>query len=184
MIVNKSLDLINILVNVSEKYLFSGQAKLKSSPYEKADKIVFGNSVANIVIAGSNMRIIFRIHYRYDSGEDVIKSTLRKEKISRVYTDDYFLEQCNLIAGRMKSTFAEFDSNIGISIPVKTNGFDDMFLEFKTDGEYTSDWHWDVNVSDIPIHCSALIEILDTNFDINGKVTSLDVDAEDDLEFF
>ena len=60
------------------------------------------------------------------SKENTISFLPTKKKI-----DDYFLESCNLVAGRVKHGLTEGNSDIGISIPIKTKGFDDLFFTLK-----------------------------------------------------
>jgi hypothetical protein len=146
---------------LTQSLLFNGEFILEKDPFSKTDRIIFGQKIANILVAGPDLRVIIRIHFTDAMGDDVLKKYLATKEVSIKKIDDYFLECCNLIAGRLKQSFAENDFNVGISIPIKTKGYDDLFFAVTSNDDVTFEWHWDLHHEiNSRIHFSLFIEIL------------------------
>jgi hypothetical protein len=174
--------LANIIANLSSAVVFNGQFKKSGDVYQQVDKVLFGHRIANIVVAGSEMRMIFKIHYSEVLGKLLYTKFLNNPNPSMQMIDDYFLETCNLAAGRIKHGFGDEGTNLGISIPIKTKAFDDLFFNLKTDGEYSSEWHWDVSFEDITVHFSVFTELLNLEMKIDESLEQ--VQEVEELEFF
>jgi len=171
------------VANLIKQVVFNGEFKVSSPPAQTVEKVIFGQKIANIVVAGPELRLILKIHYTDGLGEYFLKRYLNAKEFPSNKIDDFFLENCNLAAGRMKHGLVSEESSLGISIPIKTKGFDDLFFTLSTDGEFCSEWHWDFSSDDnVTVHCSLFIEILNNKL----KIMLPDEDAAkvDELEFF
>ena len=126
--------------------------------------------------------MIFKIHYSTELGKILIKNSGNNLEISDQGIDDFFLESCNLAAGRIKSAFSGQETNLGISIPIKTKAFDDLFFNIQTDGEFCSEWHWDAVSEGYSVHLSVFLELL--NLDLKIDPSLEETHQVDELEFF
>lgn len=177
-----SKEIANHVADLTKRMLFNNEYELEKPPYSEADKIIFGQKIANILVAGAEIRIIIRIHYTDAMGDEFLKKYSAAKEISYKKIDDYFMECCNMVAGRLKQSFAENDFNVGISIPVRTKGFDDLFFAVTSNEDVTFEWHWDLFSSvGTSIHFSIFIELLT---DENVKKMVFKNDSNDEVEFF
>lgn len=152
------------VTNLTQKLLFNSEFVLMEPPVTKVDRVIFGQKIANILVAGQDLRIIIRIHFTDLMGDIFLRRYSAAKEVNAKKIDDYFLESCNLIAGRLKQSLADHKFNVGISIPVKTKGFDDLFFTVTPNDDVTTEWHWDlISKNDIIIHFSLFIELLDDN---------------------
>lgn len=170
------------VANLTKTLLFNNEFNMDKPPLSESDRIIFGQKIANILVAGADLRIIIRIHYTDAMGDEFLKKYSAAKEISSKKIDDYFLECCNLIAGRLKQSFADNDFNVGISIPVKTKGFDDLFFAVTSNDDVTFEWHWDLNSqTGTVIHFSLFIELLT---DANVSKMQFKEEVQDEVEFF
>jgi hypothetical protein len=178
-----SFKVASAVANLIKQVVFNGEFEVKSPPVQKVDRVLFGQKIANIVVAGAELRLILKVHYTDSLGEHFLRKYLNAKEFPCNKIDDFFLETCNLAAGRMKHGLVSEESSLGISIPIKTKGFDDLFFTLSTDGEFCSEWHWDfVSKDDIVVHSSLFIEILNNNLTLN--LQDQDANKVDELEFF
>lgn len=172
--------LANIILNITTPVLFNGGLNVASPPSRTVDRVLFGQRISNIVVAGPDLRLIFKIHYTHEIGNLLLGNagSVANEGV----IDDYFKESCNIAAGRLKSRFEGQGTLLGISIPIKTKAFDELFYSVQSGGEYITEWHWDLSRDDISVHVSVFVELLNPEFKISSSLEEVKVDEE--LEFF
>ena len=172
----------NHVALLSKTMLFNDEFEIESEIYKENERIIFGQKIANILVAGEDLRIIIRIHYTDQLGDYILHNYSASKVVTSQKIDDYFLECCNLLAGRLKQSFYENDFNVGISIPVKTKGFDDLFFAVTSNEDVTFEWHWDLTSGkESHVHFSLFIELLS---DDKIKTMNFNHDTSDDVEFF
>ena len=171
------------IAKVIKDTLFNKEFEMKVDPVRETDRVLFGQKIANIVIAGAEMRLIFKLHYTEILGEKIMKRSGSTGYLSTQKIDDFFLECCNMVGGRIKQIFTDKNSNVGISIPIRTKGFDELFFTLGQQNEFCSEWHWDLSASDdTTVHCSLFIEILDSTFIFN--LDDYQGSQVEEMEFF
>jgi CheY-specific phosphatase CheX len=173
----------NYLSQLSKTILFEGQATMTETANSKVSKVIFGQKIANIVIAGPELRLIFKIHFTDELGKSFFQKVLKLANSTSQSVEDYFLESCNLLAGRIKQLLSDKNTNVGISIPIKTKGFDDLFFNLAAQNAFCTEWHWDLAVQELSIHCSLFVELLDINYKVEFEDVS-ETSTEDEVEFF
>ncbi len=178
-----SLEIARTIAKVIRDTLFNKELDMKAEPSRETDRVLYGQKIANIVIAGAEMRLIFKLHYTDILGENLMRRSGMNGYISNQKIDDFFLECCNMIGGRIKQIFSEKNSNVGISIPIRTKGFDELFFTLGQGNEFCSEWHWDLCATDsTTVHCSLFIEILDSSFIFN--LDDYQSSQVEEMEFF
>ena len=84
------------------------------------------------------------------------------DQISEKQAIDYFKEYGNLVAGHVITLFGESNIELGISLPLCTRGFYEVFSDY-TEYQYPvvsySDF-WELQVNGHAVFCSAQYEIL------------------------
>ncbi|MFY7931000.1 MAG: hypothetical protein ACOVS5_19185, partial [Oligoflexus sp.] len=99
-----------------------------------------------ILLAGEGGKIMFKAHYSSADIQGLVARALNKDvdKINRQLTSDFMREYCNLTAGVIKARLAEVGIHTGLSIPIVTRGFDEIW---RVDRELSSEiisydaWH-------------------------------------------
>src|SRR4051794_4093544 len=86
---------------------------------------VFGKWMTLIILAGGPLRITLKIHYKTTD----IKNLGSKDGIDlSIHSSSFMKELCNLIAGWMKRKLDQNGLTLGISLPVSSHGFDEVFF--------------------------------------------------------
>jgi uncharacterized protein YhdP len=57
-----------------------------------------------------------------------------------------------------------------------------MFFNLRTDGEFSSEWHWDIAFEDTTMHCSVFVELLNMDMQIDPSLEQFQ--EVEELEFF
>jgi len=86
--------------------------------------------VALILITGADIKVTFKIYFKVRGAQSMI-APMFKLSASQVPTEDavdFVRESCNLVAGRLKTVWAGLGFKTGISLPVVTRAFDDLFF--------------------------------------------------------
>ncbi|HLA35604.1 MAG TPA: hypothetical protein VJ001_12135 [Rhodocyclaceae bacterium] len=127
-----------------------------------ADRMVF------ILLSGDPIRITFKIHFDTKTAKKLAFGVFGGKSASDISIKlafDYAKEYCNLVAGSVATLFEKIRVDLGISLPLCTRGFYEVFLDY-TEREhpiiaYSDFWRLQANGNEV--YCSALIEILDKN---------------------
>ncbi len=127
---------------------------------------ILANNMVFILVSGDALRITFKVHFNLDAGRHLAYRVFggdAPEHITVRQAIDYFKEYGNLVAGSIATLFERIDIGLGMSLPLCTRGFYEVFSDYTETESPTvmySDF-WVLQVNDQSLNCSALIEILD-----------------------
>lgn len=176
---------LSVLISkVSKNYFLDGSFELIDSPYVIPDKAVHRHFVSNILICNPQIRMIYKVHYGYEKSFEILKDSL-SSGITNEKIDDYYREVCNLIAGRVKLIFQEHDFSLGISIPLKNDGFDELYFPVRIDN-LSGEYFWNLKKDHNDILMSLYVEILQPDALDSIDLSEIDVVSgdQDEMEFF
>ena len=127
-------------------------------------KILASNMVF-ILVSGDAVRLTFKVHFNTRTAKNLALRIFGGEsadQISEKQAIDYFKEYGNLVAGHVITLLGESNIELGISLPLCTRGFYEVFSDY-TEYQYPvvsySDF-WELHVNGHAVFCSAQYEIL------------------------
>ncbi|MCX6128023.1 MAG: hypothetical protein NTX25_03035 [Proteobacteria bacterium] len=90
---------------------------------------VHAHWMAFILLAGEGGKITFKAHYSSGDIQSIVALALNKnlDEINSDLISDFMREYCNLTAGFIKSRLAQVGIHAGLSIPIVTRGFDEIW---------------------------------------------------------
>lgn len=119
--------------------------------------------VAMILVSGPEIRITFKVHFALTQAIAIVidptappvnvNDTERMKSLSF----DFMKEYCNLYAGSMKRVLGDVGLETGISLPMLTRGFDEIYFP-KGDFIKTFDIFWQLNSALGSFVCSLYVE--------------------------
>lgn len=127
---------------------------------------ILANNMVFILVSGDALRVTFKVHFNLRDAKHLafrIFGGAAPEDISGKQAIDYFKEYGNLVAGSVVTQFEKLDVGLGISLPLCTRGFYEVFSDYseKQHPIITHSDFWKLDVSGQQIFCSALLEIMD-----------------------
>lgn len=158
--------------------------KVDTIEVENKDDFCYGHWMAFIMISGSAIRIMLKVHFKRSTAIDILGSKTSgesQEKAERMAMD-FMKEQCNLMAGSLKTSFNNAKIITGLSIPLVTRGFDEAVFSDKIDKSKITDV-WKLEWPGGSMTCSSVAEILDWNQFTNFSVEEDDDEDEEDGVF-
>lgn len=128
---------------------------------------ILGNWMSLILVSGDSLRITLKLHFCYKDLKNIAYPIYGKqsaEELSDQQSLDFVKELCNLTAGYLVQIFEDNDLHIGISLPLCTRGFYEIFSDYKSSTYPIIKYNdiWSLEYEDINIMGSVIIEILDT----------------------
>ena len=101
----------------------SGLGQISIIERSKWDEFCYGSRLAMITIAGLNFQVMIKVHFDPQTCLQAFSSdrTIR-------WFEDCLREYCNLLAGAIKKVFQSHDILCGISLPIVTAGYDEIFF--------------------------------------------------------
>lgn len=83
-----------------------------------------------ILISGRYLRLTFKAHYSSDVAKNLAARAMGRSgsDITDHQAADFMKEFCNLTAGGIKKYFEDLGQSVGISLPLVTRGFDELFF--------------------------------------------------------
>lgn len=146
-------------------------------------KKIFGHWMSLISISGDQLHITFKVQFsiamaRAYAGDGFEENS---HEISNSHSKDFIREFCNLLAGIIKNKLAENNIVVGISLPLLSRGFDNLFFA-TTDPSGTSVDRWKLAYQSLEIFCISETDVvnqftLDKNFNESMSVSG-------NVEFF
>lgn len=149
-----------------------------------ADDFLYGHWMSLILVSGSAIRVILKVHFDTSTARSMIANKLRKklEDIDDRMAMDHMRELCNLMAGSLKAAFNHAGIITGISIPLVTSGFDEAVFSDKLDPRKIYDV-WRITWAEGEIALSSVSDILSWNEFAELKLEDTNNDEEGDGEF-
>ncbi len=139
----------------------SGLKNHKLQEVSNSDDFLYGHWMSLILVSGSAVRVILKVHFDTDTGRSILANKLKKklEDIDDRMSMDHMREMCNLMAGALKAAFNNAGIITGISIPLVTSGFDEAVFSDKIDPRKIHDV-WKITWPEGEIACSSVSDVL------------------------
>jgi hypothetical protein len=138
--------------------------------------------MAIILVSGKDLRITFKVHFNIKDVKKILEVSFAKpySEIEDDLATDFVKEFCNLTAGYIKQIFEKYELKSGISLPIVTRGFDDIFYK-PTNSDEVADL-WKLDVAGVSLLCTPHFNIFNSD---NIPTFNLDdsFDDEGDIEF-
>ncbi len=156
----------------------------KLQEVSNADDFLYGHWMSLILVSGSAIRVILKIHFDTGTSRGMLAGKLKKklDDIDDRMAMDHMREMCNLMAGALKAAFNNANIITGISIPLVTSGFDEAVFSDKIDPRKIHDV-WKITWPDGELACSSVSDVLSWNDFSDLKVDDEKQDDEGDGEF-
>jgi hypothetical protein len=127
---------------------------------------VLGNWMSLILITGSPLKITLKLHFSHKDIKKLIFPLYRAsspEGISDQQSMDFIKELCNLTAGYIEQAFEQTNISLGISLPLGTRGFYEIFADYTpaTKPIVKYDDLWCLNFKELKIYGSVMFEVSD-----------------------
>lgn len=136
---------------------------LRIEDVENPDDFTYAYWMSVILVSGSSVRTNLKIHFNSDAAKQLVGSRVQKKSKSEAQRVcmDFMREQCNLIAGSLKSMYLSENIITGLSLPLLTSGFDEAIFSDRVDEAKNKDI-WKIVWDGYPtgITCSAETQIL------------------------
>jgi len=139
----------------------SCDANVEDIERELIIKSVLKNQMSFILLSCSDYNIIFKSMFSISALKDKLSQfmSLPLDKVSNSLVNDYMNEYCNLFAGNLKKILQyNFKSDVGISIPLISSGFEAFY--FGISKRNTIYFYWKIKESSFDIICSLEFESL------------------------
>ena len=120
---------------------------------------VFAPWMSLILISGPQIRLTFKAYFKSKTAA-AFAAPLFRLPVEQILVDqaiDFIREYCNLTAGGLKKALADAGLSTGISLPVVTRGFDEIF--FRADQGAGQSLHWTIQTGTESIGVSVFAEI-------------------------
>jgi CheY-specific phosphatase CheX len=148
---------------------------------------ILASDMVFILISGEAIRLTFKVHFNIRTARLLAWKIFGGDSsvnISEKQARDYFKEYGNLVAGSVVTLFGKFGIELGISLPLCTRGFYEVFSDYseKQNPVVTYSDFWMLGVNDQEIHCSVQFEILDKSKFSQFVDFEIDEVLEDDGE--
>ena len=161
------------------------QTKQISTEQPKKHGPIYGSKLGVILVVGPDVRITLKAFY---DNQDV--STILSQKIARPATDlnqskidDYVREFLNRLAGATKRILADSAILAGISLPIVTRGFDEVFhTQNKAGLEKTNIWSLESDSAATLTFSSSIVAVNQQNLN-QFRFTPSSKETADDMEF-
>ncbi len=161
----------------------SGLKNAKLEEVANKDDYLYGHWMALILVSGTGIRIILKIHFDSNTGRRMLANKIRRkpEDVDERMAIDHVRETCNLLAGAVKSSLSHAGVITGISIPLVTSGFDEAVFSDKIDSRKLQDV-WKISFDGGEVVCSSVSDVLNWNefaqLQLNDPVPESDGDGE------
>ena len=182
---NELLEKIKLLIRTTSGVALEAMAQKSGIAVQDVsdDRKILGHWMSLISISGDQLHITFKVQFSIAMARAFADSGVKNDsvEISNSHSKDFIREFCNLLAGNIKNKLAENNVAVGISLPLLSRGFDDLFFSgTETVGKSVDRWKLTNDKSEI--FCISDTEIinqftLDENFNDSSA-------ASGDVEFF
>lgn len=155
-------------------------------PYAANRLTVHAHWMAFILLAGEGGKITFKAHYSSSDIQGLVARALNKDidKINADLIGDFMREYCNLTAGVIKAKLADVGIHTGLSIPIVTRGFDEIWrMDRDVSNEIISidAWHLKWPSGSVICTMAARADVWAAAQDLKDPTS--DTSSESDMEF-
>ena len=159
------------------------QPEITVETVKEQGTLIFGFWMSLILIFGPEFQITFKVHYNTKSIQKMSRNALPNNSSSDVVAD-FVKEYCNLVAGLIKSYFESIHVPSGVSLPLVSRGFDDVFSIHQLMSDSILDI-WTLSCQEESITCIASCDIYDHSVFSKILTTPLDPDFQNssNIEF-
>lgn len=128
---------------------------------------ILASHMVFILIAGDPLRAVFKVHFDAAKSRRLAHRVFggdSPEAITEGQVIDYFKEYGNLVAGNVVALMQEARVDLGISLPLCTRGFYEVFADYSEANQAAAGGtdFWRLEAGDHQIGCSSAFEILDS----------------------
>ena len=148
---------------------------------------ILGTHMVLILVSGEALRLTFKLHFEMKTAKALASRIFggdRAVPITEGQAIDFIREYGNLIAGSVVTLMARYGIELGISLPLSTRGFYEVFADY-TEKQYPivsyADF-WGLEVDGHEIHCSAHVEVMNREKLASLAEFSADDTVDDDAE--
>ncbi len=146
---------------------------------------VLGNWMSLILITGTPLKITLKLHFSHKNIKQLIFPLYHASspvEISDQQSMDFIKELCNLTAGYIEQAFAQNNIPLGISLPLGTRGFYEIFADYSsaTTPVLKFDDLWSLKFENMEIIGTVMIEVSDINALEN--LVSYEVENDEDSD--
>lgn len=146
---------------------------------------VLGNWMSLIMITGAALKITLKLHFSHKDIKKLvfpIYAAEAAEAISDQQSMDFVKELSNLTAGYLEQVFQNCDISLGISLPLGTRGFYEVFADYTPSSHplIKYDDLWCLEYGEIKLFGSVMFEISDIN--ALTSISTYEIDSTEDDE--
>lgn len=122
---------------------------------------VFAHWLSMILMTSSDLRITFKVFYSNKTARKMAAHSMEvpETKVGNHTLAFYMREYVNLTAETVEKNLADNGITVGLSLPIVTRGFDEVFSEFTKFGSL-SETKWRVETEAGSLFCCAIIQAI------------------------
>lgn len=158
------LDLLRkVSIAQTNQYFNCADVELVPSPANHALGQVLKRYIVMILLTGSDVRMVFKVHFNPEQIRAYCQSTGGKtENLTDKHLVDYMKELCNQIGGRASRLFQSQGISIGMSIPLCTRGIYEIYADYQEKSGVVNKFggFWRLNGPFGFLYCSCYVELL------------------------
>lgn len=126
---------------------------------------ILGSNMVFILVSGDAIRLTFKIHFNLGTAKKLahrIFGGTSFSAISEKQAVDYVKEYANLVAGNVVSLLSEYGVDLGLSLPLCTRGFYEVFTDYteKVAPIIAYNDFWNLKVDGLDLFCSSQFEVM------------------------
>lgn len=146
---------------------------------------VYGHWMTMILFASPMIRVIFKVHFMASSARLMASRLFRlpPSEINLRRGIDFMKEFCNLTLGNLGQQLNSKGIRGGISLPLVTRGFDEIFFPSSDSVRVFRD-AWELFNPESALRCSCMFEILDPGIVKYLESKNESAGANEGIEFF
>ena len=149
-------------------------------------KLVHGAMQAIILLAGQDIRLSFKVHFNRVDLTDLLRqrgASSGEAAEQRATLLDFFREYVNLTAGGVNGELQRRAIDCGISLPVTTSGFDELFFSERLAPTCLTDG-WTMQAPGLSFVCTSALDLASpAAFAAIAFGPADEVEAEHSVEF-
>ena len=182
------IDQVHDFIRIRSTQMLKAYVGISDVSEEKVegDLSVFGHWMTLIMVVGGPLRITFKAHFMEGEAKALLANLTQRDPngISEDTAIDFMKEFCNTVAGSLKKGLLAAGMSTGISLPIVTRGFDELFFS-KADGVTSFGAAWKFRSSIGELACSYVFDVMSPS-EIEGlklSPTDPESDSSGELEF-